>query len=197
MRMKFSCVREPVACWHSRRMPPCLPSHRHSDGVVMSKPVRLIAAFARNRTIGKNGKLPWCIPEDWEYLLASVRGGVMICGRRCYEELNHAFPGAATSLVLSRRPDLKYKDATVCNSMRRALDVAQHAAGDVIWIGGGEHVYAEAMPIAGELWATMVDANVDGDTKFPDGWQAHFPREVSRRSSAGAGFSYDFVVFSR
>lgn len=43
-------------------------------------PVKLIAAVARNRVIGKDGKLPWSIPEDWQYFKDSIAGGVLVFG---------------------------------------------------------------------------------------------------------------------
>ena len=54
--------------------------------------INLIAACGHNRIIGKQGKLPWSIKEDWEYFLATTRGGILIMGRHCYEEFEQFAP---------------------------------------------------------------------------------------------------------
>ena len=77
--------------------------------------IRLIAAVSRNGIIGKQGRLPWSIPEallsisvcrsacsfvvalyrkDFSYFLDAVRGDVCITGRKSYDEFGSAIPGA-------------------------------------------------------------------------------------------------------
>ncbi|CAK9047014.1 Dihydrofolate reductase [Durusdinium trenchii] len=158
--------------------------------------VRLIAAVARNGVMGKGGKLPWSIPEDWSHFLAAVKGGTCISGRRCYEELGQAMPGSDLHIVLSKQKDLHCPDAVLRDSLPEAMKVAHERGGD-IWILGGTEVYRQSFELADEFWATHVHADVEGDVYFPDGWQEHFPTEVSRRRSQDEQYSYDFVVYRR
>ena len=161
------------------------------------KPLRIIVAVARSGVIGRNGTIPWSIPEDWRHLLDSVRGGVMIEGRRCYEELGSAFPGAASTIVLTRDQTRRYSDAHVRHSLAAAIDLAQTVEGDTVWVGGGVDIYRESFQMADELWMTSIHADIEGDTKFPDGWQQQFPLERSRRLGRDDSFTYDFIVRAR
>ena len=47
----------------------------------------LIAARARNGAIGKDGTLPWHIPEDLKFFKRETLGGAIIMGRRTWESL--------------------------------------------------------------------------------------------------------------
>ena len=72
--------------------------------------IRMIAACARNRVMGKDGTLPWNIRADWNYFLEKTQSGVLLMGRRSYED----FTGYAQSrpvVVLSRNPTKKFPHA--------------------------------------------------------------------------------------
>lgn len=160
-----------------------------------AKPIRIITAFARNRVIGRDGKIPWSIPEDWQYLVDSVRGGVGVIGRKSFEA--DGIPGVASTIVLSSKRDLQCAGAHVCASLEEALELGQKVDGDCIWICGGELLYREAFAVADQLWATRIHADVDGDTYFPDGWQQVFTQELSMRKSRDANFEYEFMILAR
>mmetsp|Transcript_42177 Transcript_42177/g.86757 ORF Transcript_42177/g.86757 Transcript_42177/m.86757 type:complete len:177 (-) Transcript_42177:442-972(-) len=145
--------------------------------------IRLIAAMSRNHVIGKRGRLPWSIPEDFAYFLEAVRGDVCITGRKCYAELGSAIPGSGLHIVLSTQ-DITYPDAVVRPSLDAALLVARGSDAANVWICGGTSVYRESFPIAQEFWATLVHADVDGDVYFPHNWQQHFPVEDFRTGVA-------------
>ncbi|CAE7601220.1 folA [Symbiodinium natans] len=152
--------------------------------------------MSRNRVIGKKGRLPWSIPEDFAYFLDAVRGDVCITGRKSYAEFGSAIPGAGLHIVLSKQ-GFACPDAVVQPSLGAALHVAKDCQAKNVWIAGGTSVYRESFPIADEFWATLIHEDMDGDTFFPANWQQHFPEEVSRRSSSDANFRYDFVIYRR
>src|SRR3954466_3530325 len=52
-----------------------------------------IAAMATNRVIGKDGDLPWNIPEDFKFFKDKTSGHVMIMGRKTFESLPQPLPG--------------------------------------------------------------------------------------------------------
>ena len=50
--------------------------------------------------------------QDWKYFVASVKGGICISGRRCYEELGEAMPGSSTlGLSLTRGYKVRRRSA--------------------------------------------------------------------------------------
>ena len=161
------------------------------------KPIYMIVACAENRVIGKEGGgLPWSIPEDTAYWKEQVTGGIMIEGRRCFEELGGAFPNTDT-IVLSR--DSSYSPAGVLTavSLPLAIELAQGLEGEgPIWLCGGPSVYREGMPLAEKLYQTQVHGEFEGVAYFPD-WRSDFTVELERRESSYGDLSYSFLVLGR
>ncbi len=85
----------------------------------MRRRINIIAAVAENGVIGKGGRLPWSIPEDFNFFLSKVAPHVAIMGRRCFAE---AGPYGALSIVLTHSPSWRpplakasqYKDLCAC-----------------------------------------------------------------------------------
>tara|TARA_Y100000588_G_scaffold117342_1_gene128410 strand:+ start:3595 stop:4098 length:504 start_codon:yes stop_codon:yes gene_type:complete len=161
------------------------------------KPIYMIAACSENRAIGKEGGgLPWSISEDTAYWTEKVTGGIIIEGRRCFEELGGPFPNTDT-IVLSRNPDFSLDNAYTAVSMESAIELAQNLGGEgPIWICGGPAVYQAGMPLAEKLYLTQVYDEVEGVAFFPD-WRADFAVELDRRDSSDENYSYSFLVLTR
>jgi dihydrofolate reductase len=161
------------------------------------KLIYMIVACAENRVIGKEGGgLPWSIPEDTAYWKEKVTGGIMIEGRRCFEELGGAFPDTDT-IVLSRDRSFMPSGVLTAVSLPLALDLAQGLDGGApIWICGGPSVYQEGMALAEKLYLTLVHDEFDGVAYFPE-WSSEFPVELDRRDSSLGDLSYSFLVLGR
>ncbi len=160
------------------------------DGVDL----RAIAAVSRNLVIGAGGRLPWDIPEDREYLAQCVRGGVVVEGRRCYESRGRAFPGARRTLVLTRRRNWHPPDAEVYPTLREAY-AALAGEQNPVWIMGGERLYRESLPHWRRLYLTLIDADYEGDTFFPD-WRSRFVKKIRCKESSLGGLHYSFLVLA-
>jgi len=158
------------------------------------KPIHLIVACSENRVIGRDGGLPWRIREDLKYLQDCVKGGVVIEGRRVWQEIEKEFPGTRT-VVVSRNPDLKVpENVFTATSLPKAIETAESLDSySPIWICGGQQIYEEAMAYADRLYLTKVHTEVEGDTFFPD-WSDRFSVVVSERTSSNAGYRYTFYV---
>ena len=166
------------------------------DLVGVVKPVYIIVACSENRVIGKNGGLPWSIPEDTAYFRDKVKGGIVIEGRRCFEETGEAFPDSDT-IVLSRDPLFHPRGVLTAVSLPLALELAQGLEGKgPIWICGGEQIYKESLALADKLYLTIVHAEVEGDTSFPQ-WQEHFTAELACRESSDEHYRYTFYVLGK
>lgn len=156
--------------------------------------IRAIAAVSRNRVIGVDGGLPWDLPEDREYLAECVRGGVVVEGRKCYESRGHAFPNTKRTIILSSRSDWSPADAEVCASLALAYRSLEGEAAPV-WIMGGEAIYRETLPDWRKLYLTLVDAEFEGDTFFPD-WTRRFVKQIRCKTSENEGLRYSFLVLA-
>jgi dihydrofolate reductase len=160
------------------------------------KPIRIIVACSENRVIGANGRLPWRIREDLRHLYDSVKGGVVIEGRKVYDELKKAYPATQT-IVLTRNPEAQFPDALKASSLPEAIEIANQLENHpVIWIGGGQSVYEEALALADHLYLTLVHTVVEGDTFFPE-WRDSFTEVLSERKSSQGDLHYSFLVLAR
>jgi dihydrofolate reductase len=121
----------------------------------------IIAAIARNRVIGKDGKLPWHIPEDLARFKQLTTGHTVIMGRKTFDSLGHPLP-YRTNIVITSRVINGVKSFP---SLEFALEALKNET-EVFVIGGGR-VFADALKFADELRLTMVEKEVAGDTFFP------------------------------
>jgi dihydrofolate reductase len=147
--------------------------------------INAIAACSRNRVIGRDGKLPWRIPEDLRYFRDTIRGGTAIVGRASFEEVGRAFPGTET-LVVSRSESFEGPRLTTARSLEDAIAAAESAPRP-IWICGGQGIYEAAWDKITDFYVTVVDIEFEGDRFLPD-WKEAFPVEyLLRETTASAG----------
>ena len=134
--------------------------------------VTLIAAVASNRVIGRQGRLPWRIPDDMARFRALTMGHPVIMGRATWESLARPLAGR-TNIVLTRTPGRAMTGALVAHGAEAALAAAGDAA--EVFVIGGAAVYELFLPRAGRLAITWVEAEVEGDSVFPpvawDEWE--------------------------
>ena len=141
-------------------------------------------ARADNGVIGRDGGLPWHIPEDLKRFKAQTMGKPMIMGRRTFEGFTKPLPGRR-HIVLTRDAGWSRHGAEVVHSVEDALALC-HDAEEIAVIGGAE-VFALFLPRADRIELTEVHRSVEGDTRMPplgDGWR------VTARTVAGADFDY-------
>lgn len=162
------------------------------------KPLYCIVAVARNGVIGKDGKLPWHIPEDLAWFMEQTRGGVMIEGPACYAELGKALPDRGT-VVVSRDPAKSFPGAERAASLPEAIVIADRMDEwpGPVWITGGERIYAEGLPLCDRLLITRIDRDFVGDRFFPADWPRHFTKLVSSKAGEYQGLGYRFEVWER
>ena len=134
----------------------------------------LIAALAQNGVIGRDGDLPWRLPDDLKHFKRRTLGHPVVMGRRTWESLRRALPGRL-NLVLSRRDGYLAEGASVVGSLAEALELAREAETGACFVIGGASLYAEALPRADALVLTHVEAVVPGDVLMPtfdrDAWE--------------------------
>lgn len=163
----------------------------------MPKPLHLIVACARNRVIGRAGKLPWSIPEDFAYFLRETAGQICVQGRICFETWPRAATDGRRPVVITRRPTLAQPGVRTAANLPAALALAETLPGDV-YVCGGQRIYAETLALDRPmlLHLTLIDADLPGDTYFP-AWRHLAWRELSRRESADANYRFTFSVLER
>jgi dihydrofolate reductase len=159
--------------------------------------VSLVAAVARGGVIGRDGGIPWRLPEDMARFRELTMGHSVVMGRRTWESLPDQFrplPGRG-NVVVTRNPDWSAQGADRAESVEDALGLLEEEP-EVFVIGGGE-IYAAALPFADELLLTEIDAEIKGDTTFPR-WERELFDEAERRERVAAdGTPFAFVRYVR
>lgn len=121
----------------------------------------IIAAVSLNRVIGKDGKVPWDIPEDLHRFMRLTSGHTVFMGRRSFESMGEPLP---------RRRNVVLSSKLIAGiETYQSLDAALNALKDqekVFVIGGGV-VFRQLLDKADLLQLTIVEREVEGDTFFP------------------------------
>ena len=126
---------------------------------------KAIAAMSLNRVIGDGNRIPWHLPEDFKWFKQMTTGQVIVMGRKTFESIGRPLPNR-TTIVLSRSPNPIPGVRTLADLS--LLDPAEAAlAGREIFICGGAQVYQQALPLCSDLYLTLVQRVVEGDTLFP------------------------------
>jgi len=158
--------------------------------------VSLIAAMAKNRTIGLDNALPWHLPADQRYFKAKTMGHSLVMGRRTFESIGERpLPGRKT-IVVSRRRDYAPPGVEVARSLDEAL---ARAEGEEVFVAGGEEIFREALPRAHRLYLTRIERDFPGDTFFPEldesAWRL-LDRE-RHEATTEIPFAYSFEIWEK
>ncbi len=129
--------------------------------------ISLVVARARGGAIGRDGEMPWHLPEDLRLFQRETRGGAVIMGRRTWESLPEPPLPERFNCVVTRS-DVSGADAVV-SGLEDAVAACREAGHSRIYGIGGARLYAGLMPMAHRLLITEVDLDVpDADTFFPE-----------------------------
>ncbi len=118
-----------------------------------------------NQVIGRNGQLPWHLPEDLQRFKRLTLGHALLMGRTTYDSIGHPLLGRRT-IVLSRQPGLMIPGCEVAGSLTEALQMVGEES--EVFICGGEQLYRQALPLTHRLYLTEIKLDCPGDRFFPD-----------------------------
>ncbi|GAK23072.1 LOW QUALITY PROTEIN: dihydrofolate reductase [Vibrio sp. JCM 19052] len=157
--------------------------------------ISMIAAMADNRIIGKDNQMPWHLPADFAWFKRCTIGKPVVMGRKTYESIGRPLPGRL-NIVISRDASLSIEGVTTVTSIEQALEIAGEVE-EVMIIGGGA-IYAACYPMANKLYVTHIEAEIDGDTQFPD-WGSEFKETYSEAYQADEKNAYNmrFTVLEK
>ncbi len=143
--------------------------------------VSIIAAMSSNRVIGRQGALPWNIPEDLRRFRELTCGHPLIMGRKTFESINRPLPGRKCIIVTSQA-DFSVAGCLTASSLEKAIRLAEPAA-EVFICGGGE-IYRQALLFAARIYLTVINDCYAGDTTFPEIPDDEFELIAQERISA-------------
>ncbi|MFZ4833547.1 type 3 dihydrofolate reductase [Rouxiella sp. Mn2063] len=126
--------------------------------------ISLIAALATDRVIGMENAMPWHLPADLAWFKRNTLNKPVIMGRKTFESIGRPLPGRQNIIISSQAGS--QEGVIWVNS----IDAALQAAGEVeeVMVIGGGTIYEQCLARANRLYLTHIDAEVEGDTHFPD-----------------------------
>jgi dihydrofolate reductase len=147
--------------------------------------------------IGRDGGLAWRDPQDARHFRDTTMGAPVIMGRKTWDSLPVRFrplPGRR-NLVVTRNPAWRDEGAEPVPSLQAALDAAANAPR--VFVAGGGHLFAQALPLADELVLTEIDADLDGEIRFPTWDRSGFDGTAGDERVDAAGTRFAFVIYRR
>lgn len=127
--------------------------------------VVMVAARATNGVIGLDGDIPWKIPADFAHFKRVTVGHPLILGRTTFEGIGRPLPDRQ-SIVVTRDSGWSYEGVLVARSVEEAIGIGA-GLDEMVMVGGGAHVYRDAMASATDQILTEVHAEPAGDTHYP------------------------------
>jgi dihydrofolate reductase len=168
--------------------------------------VGLIWAQAEGGVIGRDGGMPWHVPEDLAHFKAITLGSPVVMGRGTWDSIDprwRPLPGRR-NIVITRRPDWSAEGAERAASVAEALDLAAEDEPEWVWVIGGGEIFAATIGRADRLEVTELRHPADfqprtGDVRAPaiDAKAFVVSEEPSGASTSGSGIRYRFLRYDR
>lgn len=155
--------------------------------------ISLIAALATDRVIGMENAMPWHLPGDLAWFKRNTLSKPVIMGRKTFESIGRPLPGRLNIVISSKAGE--HEGVTWVTS----VDAALAAAGEVeeVMVMGGGRVYEQLLPKADRLYLTHIDAEVEGDTHFPDyepdDWESTFSEFHDADEQNSHGYCFEIL----
>ncbi|GHD13513.1 dihydrofolate reductase [Zhihengliuella salsuginis] len=173
--------------------------------------ISMIWAQSVEGVIGREGTMPWHLPEDMAHFKAATTGHPVVMGRNTWDSIPPRFRPFAgrTNIVLTSHEDtarqVREAGGVVVPSIDEALAAGAAAdGGEHVWVVGGGQVYAAFAPLAADAVVTVINHRYDGDTRAPRlgaGWartrSEPAPSADAAWATAGNGLEYRFDYWRR
>ena len=156
----------------------------------------MIYARAANGVIGKDGAMPWHLPEDLARLKRLTQGWPVIMGRKTWDSLPPRFrplPGR-TNIVITRQTGWQEPGAHAVTSLSSAIELCESSA--EVWIIGGAQIFAQAEPLAQRIEVTEIAQDFDGDV-FALTLGADWLETARDNHVSSNGLKFSFVTYSK
>lgn len=161
----------------------------------------VIVAMAHNRVIGLNNQMPWHLPADLAWFKKNTLNKPVIMGRKTFESIGRPLPNRH-NIVISRQiesSDNKISNVSWVKSIDEAISLAQAQQPDEVFIIGGGNIYQQVLPLIDRLYLTHIDAELQGDTYFPDylpeQWQVIYQQD--HQADEKNSYPYQFEILQR
>ncbi|MDB5030730.1 dihydrofolate reductase [Mucilaginibacter sp.] len=157
--------------------------------------VSIVVAISENHAIGKDNKLLWHLPKDLKHFKEITTGGTVIMGRKTYDSVGRPLPNRRNIIIT--RQLITIEGCEVANSIDAALALCKDEA--EVFIVGGAEIYKQAMHLTDKIYLTIVHADFEADTYFPE-IKAAIWKETDRQDhepDEKNALPYSFITLER
>ncbi len=170
--------------------------------------IGLIWAQAEGGVIGRDGGMPWHVPEDLAHFKELTLGSPVVMGRGTWDALDPRYrplPGRR-NIVVTRQADWSASGAEAAGSVEAALEMASSGRPAWIWVIGGGAIFAQTVVVADRLEVTELThptgfAREPGDVIAPAIDPAIFAKTSADpptgEHASLSGIRYRFVRYER
>jgi len=153
----------------------------------------LIAAVADNNCIGNKNKIPWNIPEDFQYFKKTTLGKTCLMGKATFDSimgyLGKPLPGRKTVVLTRDASFVAPEGVRVFDSVDKAFEELED---EDVFVCGGASIYAQTINRVDTLYITHIHQTPEGDTFFPE-IDGNIWKEVWREKHEG----FDFTIYKK
>ncbi len=155
----------------------------------------LIWAQSTSGVIGRDGAIPWQLPEDMARFKELTMGHTVVMGRRTWESLPARFrplPGRR-NVVLTRNPHYQAEGAEIITSLDDVLALPD------TWVIGGSEIYHLAMPAATrcEVTEVEIDLRLEDEDALAPALNESWLGTAGEWQDSSSGLRYRFISYVR
>lgn len=130
-----------------------------------------VVAMGPGRVIGKDGGLPWHLPEDLKFFKRTTAGYPIVMGRKTFESIGKPLP-KRRNIVLTRDPSWSAEGVEVIHSPEELARL--DGLGEQIFVIGGAEIYKAFAAMTDDWLVSHVSDKYEGDTTLWE-FEAEFP----------------------
>lgn len=150
--------------------------------------INIIAAMSRNRVIGRNGQLPWKLPEDMRHFVKITTGCPVVMGRKTFESIGKPLKNR-TNIILTRDGGYRKEGCLVYHDIQ---EIINDFGEENLMVIGGEEVYKSFLPYTNRIYLTYIDQDFEGDTFFPNFESGKWIKELEEKGIRNEENPYDY-----
>ncbi|MDB5225601.1 MAG: dhfrIII [Candidatus Adlerbacteria bacterium] len=126
----------------------------------------IVAAMTPKRVIGNNGTMPWKVLSDLKRFKKITTPGAVVMGPKTFSSIGRPLPGRFNIVITTNRK-WEHPGVFTAHSAREALELAAVHGQHELYAIGGTSVYETFIPLAEQMFITLIQTDVEGDTHFP------------------------------
>ncbi len=156
--------------------------------------ISMIAAMGKNRVIGKDNKMMWRLPFEWDYFKKTTLGHHIITGRKNFEAQGRALPGR-TNIIVTRNKEYQAEGCVIKHSIEEALEFCKDQGESEAFICGGGQIYTDSVDLVDKIYLTEVDYHEEGQVYFPKFDESKFKKEEVLSMEKGENNSLAWTAY--